>query len=74
MAAGATAVCTGHGGQPDIVDHEVSGYIADNDDAATLAAYVDRALAAPFDRQAQHRIVAQRFGADQIAQRYIALL
>jgi glycosyltransferase involved in cell wall biosynthesis len=73
MAAGATAVCTGQGGQPDIVDHERTGYIADVPRADVLAPYIDRALAAPFDRAAQHRAIANRFSADRIATAYLAL-
>lgn len=73
MAAGATAVCTGQGGQPDIVDHERTGYIALQPQAHALAAYIDRAIAAPFDRAAQHHAIAARFAADRIAAAYIAL-
>lgn len=73
MAAGATPVCTGQGGQPDIVDHEKNGYIANEPKAATIASYIDRALASPFSRAEQHHTVANKFSADRIAAAYRAL-
>jgi glycosyltransferase involved in cell wall biosynthesis len=74
MAAGATAVCTSQGGQPDIVDHEKTGYLAAQQRADILAGYIDRALSAPFDRAAQHQAIASRFSADRIAAAYLNLL
>ncbi len=74
MAAGATAVCTSQGGQPDIVDHEKTGYLADVARADVVAGYIDRALSAPFDRTAQHHAIASRFAADRIAAAYLGLL
>jgi glycosyltransferase involved in cell wall biosynthesis len=73
MAAGATPVCTGQGGQPDIVDHEKNGYIANEPKAATIASYIDRALRSPFSRAEQHHTVANKFSADRIAAAYRAL-
>jgi glycosyltransferase involved in cell wall biosynthesis len=74
MAAGATPVCSGEGGQPDIIDHGMTGYIADSANAALIAQYIDKALTNPFDRTAQHRSVAARFCADRIAAAYLSLL
>lgn len=73
MAAGCTPVTTGNGGQSDIVDNGVTGYIA-SDDAEQLALFLKRALQAPFNRQDQHRAVAQRFADDAVARKYIQLL
>jgi glycosyltransferase involved in cell wall biosynthesis len=74
MAGGATPVCTAQGGQPDIVDHGINGYIAEQSTPECLAHYIDAALTNPFNRQNQHRTVAEKFGADKVAQKYRALL
>ena len=73
MSAGAVPVTTGHGGQSDIIDDGTDGYIAPDDEAATLAMLTDRALHSPFDRVAQHEAAARRFAAPVTARRYIAL-
>lgn len=75
MAAGATPVTTGNGGQQDIIDHGIDGYISDNaDDAEQLARLMTQALSNPFDRREQHRAVARRFAASRVANAYIQLL
>ncbi len=82
MAAGATPVTTGNGGQRDIIDDGIDGYIVPENDhkpnspdpqAATMAMLIDRALAMPFDRTTQHHAVERRFAAKNIAKRYVAL-
>ena len=73
MSAGAVPVCTRHGGQSDIIDEGVDGFISPDDEAATLAMLTDRALSCGFDRKAQHEAARRRFAADIIARRYIAL-
>lgn len=74
MAAGAVPVTTGRGGQRDIVDHGTTGFIADSDDPALLASYIDRALTAPPSRESLHRAVAEKFSADAVAKKYIEIL
>ena len=74
MGAGATPVTTGHGGQRDIIDHAINGYIADQDDPDILAAYIDRALLEPFEPIAQHLSVLHKFSAPAVARRYLDLI
>lgn len=74
MASGAMAVCTGNGGQADIVDHGITGFIAPEPSPTLLAGYIDQALANPTDRQAQHRAMAAKFDSAVVAQKYIELL
>lgn len=74
MAAGATPVTTGHGGQADIIHHGVDGYICPTDSPADLAHLLLKALDTPFDRHAQHDAVCHRFAAHAVASRFIALI
>lgn len=74
MAAGATPVATGLGGQTDIIEHGVNGYLARTREPEEIAGYIEQALNAPFDRRAQHDSVARRFSADAVAEQYIRLL
>jgi len=73
MAAGATAVSTATGGQADIIDHGVNGYLSQRADADEIARYIERAVRNPADRRSQHETVARKFGARQVARRYAAL-
>ncbi len=74
MAAGATPVTTGHGGQADIIDHDRDGYICAEDDPAIIASYLYKAISKPFPRKAQHAAAARRFSAGEIALRMKNLL
>jgi glycosyltransferase involved in cell wall biosynthesis len=73
MGAGAVPVATGHGGQRDIIDHGINGYIADVDDPELIASYIDRALLEPFEPIAQHLSVLHKFSAASVANKYIEL-
>jgi len=73
MAAGATPVTFGRGGQPDIVTHGVNGYIAEYGSPESVASCIARALRSPFPREAQHSSVADRFSDSVIARRYLSL-
>lgn len=73
MAAGATPVTTGIGGQADIIAHAVDGYISPDFNPDTIARLLRRALAAPFPRDAQHSAVARRFASSVIARRFLNL-
>lgn len=74
MAAGATPVTTGNGGQRDIIDNGEDGYISTHDDADELSLLIERALEKPFDRLVQHAAVERRFAARRVANAYIQLL
>lgn len=73
QAAGALPVTFGRGGQADIVDHKVNGYIACYKDVDDLAEGIRWALSREPDREALHRHVAERFSSKIIAQKFIDL-
>lgn len=74
MSSGATPVSFGVGGQPDIIDHKVTGYIAEYCNPRDVAEGIRWALAARLDREHQHHIVHQRFNARAIALKYLSLI
>lgn len=74
MAAGATPVATGVGGQADIIDDGTDGYIAPDFSPDTIATLLHRALSSPFPREAQHRAAARRFSAPEIARGFMELI
>lgn len=79
MAAGATPVTTGHGGQADIIAHGIDGFIADpstplKELPGVLAFHLHTALTSPFPREEQHSAVARRFAPDAVAHSFIQLL
>lgn len=73
IASGAMAVCTGHGGQADIVDDGVNGFIAAEDTPECLSALILRALADTSTRADRHATMS-RFAATGVARRYMQLL
>ena len=73
MAAGATPVTTGHGGQADIIEHGKDGYICTDDDPDTLAGMLDTALSSPFSREAEHAAM-RRFSAPAVADEILRLI
>lgn len=73
MASGCVPVSFGHGGQPDIIDHKITGYIAKYLDASDVAAGIRRALDTPPSPEIMRKEVINRFGASNIAMRYIQL-
>lgn len=73
LAAGCRAVTFGRGGQSDIVDHKVNGYIADYCDARSVAEGITWALTGEADREAMHEDVRRRFSSKSVATRYIEL-
>ena len=70
MAGGCTAVTTGNGGQRDIVDDGVSGYITSSN-PEDIAGALSRAIDNPCDRFNQHEIIAERFGAESVALKFL---
>lgn len=73
QAAGCLAVTFGRGGQNDIVDHGVNGFIAREDDPLSLAHCLMDALAMDVNREELHKTVDERFGAAKIARKFISL-
>lgn len=74
MAAGASPVTFGVGGQPDIVTHGENGYIADYGSAQSVAHCLRLALESPFPRAEQHASVASRFSEKVIAGRLLRII
>lgn len=74
ISAGAMAVTTGNGGQSDIVTEGVTGFIAPEEDAHTLAVLLTRAIHNPAPRQGLHAAMAAKFSAGAVARRYLELL
>ncbi len=74
MSAGCTAVATDSGGQRDIIDQGVNGYLAPAGNAQAIADAVLRAINAPFEPESQHQAIANKFSAQSVAHRYIELI
>lgn len=73
QAAGCLPVTFGRGGQSDIVDHRVNGYIARYKDIDDFAAGILWALGQNVDRDALHESVRHRFSSSAIASRFVEL-
>lgn len=73
LAAGCLPVTFGRGGQGDIVNHKVNGYIAGYKDTDDLAEGIRWALEQPVDRGSLHEQVRERFSSKTVACRYIEL-
>jgi len=74
QAAGAFPVSFGEGGQPDIITHGRTGYIARYLDTADLAEGLSVALSQPVPREVLRESVAARFSAEAVAGRYLSLI
>lgn len=73
QSMGCVPVTFGNGGQADIVDHKVNGYIAEYKNPESVAEGILWACNAGLDRMELHRSVASRFSSAAIADRYISL-
>ncbi|MCM1293082.1 MAG: glycosyltransferase [Bacteroides sp.] len=73
QAAGALPVTFGRGGQADIVDHKVNGYIARYKDIDDFADGIIWALNANTDRNRLHDQVGERFSSHAVACKFIEL-
>lgn len=73
MAAGCVPVSFGRGGQEDIYDHLITGYMADYKSAQSIADGITWALDSNIDRQKLHDEVEKRFSSEVIAAEYISL-
>lgn len=74
MSAGAVPVSFGVGGQTDIIDHKVTGYIAEYCNPRDVANGIKWALDSNIDRDKQHEIIRRRFNAEDIARKYLSLI
>lgn len=73
MASGCTPVTTGAGGQPDIVDHLVDGFVTSHTTADEIADGLVWAFEHVLDRKTQHKKAAAKFDSAVVASRYIEL-
>ena len=73
QAAGCVPVSFGMGGQADIIDHKVTGYIAEYKSPESIAEGIVWALETAPDREMLHNSVREKFASKVIAQRYIEL-
>ena len=73
QAAGCVPVSFGMGGQADIIDHKVTGYIAEYKSPKSIAEGIAWALETAPDREMLHNSVREKFASKVIAQRYIEL-
>lgn len=73
QASGCIPVTFGQGGQPDIVNHMKSGYIARYKSAESMAEGIEWAVSQPVSRQFLHQEVERKFSSENIAQQYIQL-
>lgn len=73
QAAGAVPVAFDSGGQRDIIEHGVTGWLAPAGDTAALADGIARALGGTISTDTLRASVTARFSAPAVAQQYIAL-
>lgn len=73
QASGCLPVTFGRGGQDDIVEHMVNGYIADYCNAKSVAQGIEWAMSQTPDRNRLHESVRLKFSSDIVAQKYIDL-
>jgi glycosyltransferase involved in cell wall biosynthesis len=69
MAAGTPVIAFSRGSMPEVVDHDVTGFLVA--DVAAAAAAVEPAAA--LDRKEIRRVAEQRFSADRMVDDYLAL-
>lgn len=74
QAAGCFPVSFGEGGQCDIIEQGMTGYIARYRDTADLAHGLETALDGLFDPQLLRRSVEAKFGAAAVARRYLEIM
>lgn len=73
QAAGCVPVSFGQGGQSDIIEHKVNGYIADYLSAGSIAEGIVWALDNAPSRESLHESVKNKFASEIVAKRYIDL-
>lgn len=73
QASGCIPVTFGNGGQPDIVEHMRTGYIAEYKSARSIAEGIRWAVNNPVDRKFLHDNVRSKFSEDTISEKYLSL-
>lgn len=73
QASGAFPVSFDRGGQADIIDRGITGWLAPFGDTASLAEGLMMALDGQFSPEILRKSVAEKFSADSVADRYIKL-
>lgn len=73
QACGCVPVSFGFGGQSDIIDHGISGYIADTLGKEYIAEGIEWATNTIIDRKFLHEEVARKFSSKVVAQKYLDL-
>ena len=73
MASGCVPVTFDSGGQTDIFDHGITGFIADYLNAESVADRIEDAIKCDISRQLLHEEVERRFAAEKVALRYADL-
>ena len=73
QACGCVPVSFGFGGQSDIIDHGISGYIADTLGKEYIAEGIEWAANTIIDRKFLHEEVARKFSSKVVAQKYLDL-
>lgn len=72
MASGCVPVTFGQGGQPDIVDHLQTGYIASYPSVEDIAKGIGWALSSGINPAELRKSVEDKFSSDKVAERYIS--
>ena len=73
MACGCTPVSFDRGGQTDIIEHRVNGYLAHYPDVDDLATGIQWAFDAELPLEVLRHSIATRFGEETVARRHIEL-
>lgn len=74
QSSGAIPVTFGNGGQADIIDHRINGYIATFPDTRDIANGIKWAINSDISREDLHDSVAEKFSSTTIARRYLDLI
>lgn len=73
QASGCLPVTFGNGGQSDIVEHKVTGYIADYKNSQSVAEGILWALDQDIDRNFLHQNVKDKFSSNSVVKKYVNL-
>ena len=73
LACGTPCISFAGTGPNDLVAHQVDGYLARMKDSADLAAGIEWTLAQAWSREELRRRIVERYGVEQISERYIKL-
>ena len=73
MASGCIPVTTGQGGQVDIVNHRINGYVTGSIQPADVAQGIEWAVDTPLERHFLHEEARRKFDSRIIAEQYVRL-